>query len=67
MCAYPAAFGVPSCAQPFNNVVLREEWGWDGFVPPDLESAVGFPGWQILRLTVSRTDHRMSTVFWLWF
>ena len=30
MCAYPAAYGVPSCAHPFNGQVLRGEWGWDG-------------------------------------
>ena len=30
MCAYPAAYGVPSCAHPFNGEVLRGEWGWDG-------------------------------------
>jgi beta-glucosidase-like glycosyl hydrolase len=35
MCAYPAAYGIPSCAHPFNNQVLREEWGWDGFIVSD--------------------------------
>jgi beta-glucosidase-like glycosyl hydrolase len=35
MCAYPALYGIPSCAQPFHNQVLRGEWGWDGFITSD--------------------------------
>ena len=33
MCSYNAVNGVPSCANSkFQNGVLRERWGWDGFI-----------------------------------
>ena len=30
MCAYNAIFGIPACASPINNDIVRDEWGWDG-------------------------------------
>jgi len=44
MCAYPAAYGVPSCAHPFNGEVLRGEWGWDGALLIKAPPTLGLPG-----------------------
>ena len=44
MCAYPAAYGVPSCAHPFNGDVLRGEWGWDGALLTKAPPTLGLPG-----------------------
>lgn len=36
MCSYPSLNGVPSCANDFvNNVVVRGEWGFEGFIISD--------------------------------
>jgi beta-glucosidase-like glycosyl hydrolase len=35
MCAYNALYGIPACASPVNNALVRAEWGWDGFVISD--------------------------------
>jgi beta-glucosidase-like glycosyl hydrolase len=36
MCSYNAVNGVPSCAnKPYLNGVLREKWGFDGYVTSD--------------------------------
>jgi beta-glucosidase-like glycosyl hydrolase len=43
MCAYPATYGIPACAHPFHNEVLRGEWGWDGFIVSDC-SAIDLMG-----------------------
>ena len=39
MCSYNALNGVPACAEPrLLNGVLREQWGWDGFVVSDYDA-----------------------------
>jgi len=38
MCAYNAAYGIPSCASPLTDLVLRQQWGWDGFVISDCDA-----------------------------
>ena len=36
MCSYNAVNGVPSCANgKFQNDLVREQWGWDGFIVSD--------------------------------
>jgi hypothetical protein len=35
MCSYNAINGVPTCASPLLNKVLREVWGFDGYVTSD--------------------------------
>lgn len=36
MCSYNAVNGVPSCANgKFQNELVREQWGWDGFIVSD--------------------------------
>jgi len=36
MCSYNSMNGVPTCGDPnLLNGVLREQWGWDGFVVSD--------------------------------
>jgi len=35
MCSYNSLNGVPTCAHPFLNSVLREEWGFEGYVTSD--------------------------------
>lgn len=36
MCSYNAVNGIPMCANGFvNNVIVREQWGWDGFTISD--------------------------------
>eukprot|EP00656_Telonema_subtile_P009230 TRINITY_DN14333_c0_g2_i1.p1 TRINITY_DN14333_c0_g2~~TRINITY_DN14333_c0_g2_i1.p1 ORF type:complete len:947 (-),score=234.31 TRINITY_DN14333_c0_g2_i1:226-3066(-) len=36
MCSYNAVNGVPSCANSaFQNDLLRDEWGWDGYIVSD--------------------------------
>lgn len=36
MCSYNAVNGVPSCANGvFQNAVVRQQWGWDGFFVTD--------------------------------
>jgi len=42
MCAYSAAYGVPSCANPINNDLVRTEWGWDGFFISDCDALKHF-------------------------
>ena len=33
MCSYNAVNGVPSCANDlFNNKVVRDEWGFEGYI-----------------------------------
>ena len=40
MCAYPSVNGVPSCADgEFQNDLLRDEWGYKGFVVSDAGAA----------------------------
>ena len=41
MCSYNAVNGVPSCANSlFHNTIVRDEWGFDGFIVSDC-GAVG--------------------------
>ena len=35
MCSYNAVNGVPTCANPFLNHVLRKEWGFTGYITSD--------------------------------
>ena len=44
MCAYSASYGVPSCAHPINNELVRAEWGWDGFFISDCGAVYHFCG-----------------------
>lgn len=44
MCAYSASYGIPSCAHPINNDLVREEWGWDGFFISDCNAIEHFCG-----------------------
>ena len=38
MCSYNALNGVPTCASPFLRHVLRDVWGFDGYVTSDTDS-----------------------------
>jgi beta-glucosidase-like glycosyl hydrolase len=39
MCSYNAVNGIPSCASPFLlQDILREQWGWDGYVVSDCDA-----------------------------
>lgn len=38
MCAYNAAYGIPACASPINNLVLRQQWGFNGWVISDCDA-----------------------------
>ena len=44
MCSYNAAYGIPSCAHPINNALVRKEWGWDGFFISDCNAIDHFCG-----------------------
>jgi beta-glucosidase-like glycosyl hydrolase len=35
MCSYNAINGVPTCASPMLNSVLRGSWGFEGYVTSD--------------------------------
>ena len=69
MCAYTAAYGVPSCAQPFHNEVLRKEWGWDGFIVSDY-SAIALMGahdafnYSGHNYTKNQSAHKQSALRW---
>lgn len=38
MCAYNAVNGIPMCAHPFLNSVLRDLWGFDGYITSDTDA-----------------------------
>ena len=43
MCSYNAVNGVPSCANSlFQNEIVREEWGFDGFIVSDCGAISNF-------------------------
>lgn len=42
MCSYNSQYGVPSCAHPINNALVRQEWGWDGFFISDCNAIEHF-------------------------
>ena len=44
MCSYNAAYGIPSCAHPINNALVRGEWGWEGFFISDCNAIEHFCG-----------------------
>jgi beta-D-xylosidase 4 len=44
MCAYNAIYGVPACASPINNGIVRDEWGWDGMFISDCGAISGIEG-----------------------
>ena len=44
MCAYNALYGIPACANPVNNEIARDAWGWDGFVISDCGAVSGIQG-----------------------
>ena len=35
MCSYNAAYGKPTCADPMNNAIVRDVWGFDGLFVSD--------------------------------
>eukprot|EP01060_Flectonema_neradi_P014547 TRINITY_DN21185_c0_g1_i1.p1 TRINITY_DN21185_c0_g1~~TRINITY_DN21185_c0_g1_i1.p1 ORF type:complete len:799 (+),score=106.49 TRINITY_DN21185_c0_g1_i1:168-2564(+) len=42
MCSYNGVNGIPSCGNPQMNTILRDKWGFDGFITSDC-SAINDP------------------------
>ena len=43
MCSYNAVNGVPSCANDlFNNKIVRDEWGFEGYIVRILKAVLFF-------------------------
>jgi pre-mRNA-splicing factor SYF2/beta-D-xylosidase 4 len=38
MCSYNAVNGVPSCANPFLSQVVRQQWGFQGYITSDCDA-----------------------------
>ena len=48
MCSYNAVNGVPSCANGlFQNTVVRDEWGFDGYIVSERERDWGVVLWSV--------------------